>query len=82
MKQLSIHVEADNTDLCLGFLSLKRGLGNDFTCKPSFSRILDLEYTGKASLSEKAHTSKLETVVSIYDNFWWCWGCRFAVLAW
>ena len=81
MKQLAFHVEADDTDLCLGFLGLERGLGNDFTREPSFSRILNLEYTGKTSLPEKAHTSKLETVVSIYDDLWWCWGCRLAVLA-
>ena len=60
MKQLSIHVKADNTDLCFDFLSLEQGLGNDFTCELSFSRILDLKCTGKASLSEKAHMSKLE----------------------
>lgn len=74
-------MEADSTNLRLGFLSLERGLGNNFTCESSFSGILYLEYTGKTSLSEKAHTSKLKAIVSIYDDLWWCRGCRFAVLA-
>jgi len=70
MKQLSIHVKADNTDLCFGFLSLEQGLGNNFTCEPSFSRILDLECMGKASFFKKAHTSKVETMK---PSWLWTW---------
>jgi len=70
MKQLSIYVEADHTDLYLGFLSLEQGLSNNFTCEPSFSRILDLKCMGKASLSEKAHMSKLETMKPLQLQIW------------